>query len=279
MLTNDYSKSNKVEFQNYPLLLKDFNSPDLVEKKFIQQTDYGIMRMHSWSFKGIRMRYVQNQYNDYYTFVKYNDIPLVALSFNLKGHFKIQQQNKTYHTAPNQHNILYMNGVENTFQNLDLETSSFSIDFTPEAFEVLVSESNPILQNFTYQMQKESAIVLSQNSIPIDQHLSHLPHLSKPKHSLTKAIQDILDYPYTGGLKQLFLHSKAIEILVLQGEAYYHFLSPNNKNEKRKSNIAKLLHAREYLINHMAEPPSLPELSKIVGLNEYQLKKRFQSDI
>ncbi|MCD8739331.1 AraC family transcriptional regulator [Mucilaginibacter roseus] len=34
--------------------------------------------------------------------------------------------------------------------------------------------------------------------------------------------------------------------------------------------------ARLYMIEHVAEPPSLKELSRICGINEFKLKKGFQ---
>ena len=84
-------KKNPVtKFQNYPLQLSDFQSPDLIEKQISQQNNYGSYEMQSWTLRGIRIRYIENQYHDFYTFERENNENLVALSFNLKGKFSIQ---------------------------------------------------------------------------------------------------------------------------------------------------------------------------------------------
>ena len=38
----------------------------------------------------------------------------------------------------------------------------------------------------------------------------------------------------------------------------------------------RLLFARDYLIQHLHLPPSLPELARIAGLNEFKLKNGFK---
>jgi len=40
--------------------------------------------------------------------------------------------------------------------------------------------------------------------------------------------------------------------------------------------VRKIKHAKEYLLKHMEAPPSLKELAKTAGLNEYQLKVGFK---
>jgi len=257
-------KKDTTKFQNYPLQLSDFQSPDLIEKQISQQNNYGSYNMQSWTLQGIRIRHIENQCHDNYTFERENNENLVALSFNLKGNFSIQQAGRTYHTAPNQHNIIFTNGVGSTFQNKELKSSSFAIDFTPEAFLEIISISNPLLQAFAKLMQTDQALVLSPQSIVMDHHLA-------------KAIKDILQCPYTGGLKQLFLLSKVIEILVLQGEAHYFAHDPSPKQSQKTKDLEKIFYARQYLFEHMDHPPSLRELSKIVGLNEYKLKKEYKA--
>jgi AraC-like DNA-binding protein len=36
------------------------------------------------------------------------------------------------------------------------------------------------------------------------------------------------------------------------------------------------MYAREYLISHMETPPGLSELARIIGINEYKLKRGFK---
>src|SRR5690606_20873401 len=79
------------------------------------------------------------------------------------------------------------------------------------------------------------------------------------------------------GLKLLFLQSKSIELLVLQAEAF------EKSDQLRKSSVLRssydrqcIYDAKDYILQHADLPPSLGELSKIVGINEFKLKKGFK---
>jgi AraC-like DNA-binding protein len=43
-----------------------------------------------------------------------------------------------------------------------------------------------------------------------------------------------------------------------------------------ESTVRKIKHAKEYLLKHLDSAPTLKELSKIAGLNEFQLKVGFK---
>jgi AraC-like DNA-binding protein len=91
-----------------------------------------------------------------------------------------------------------------------------------------------------------------------------------------RAIEAILTCRYTGGLKKIFLLSKCMELLVMQAEAYNLSLGVKAGYVKTGYDKERLLYAREYLKQHVESPPSLPELSRILGINEYKLKKGFK---
>lgn len=74
----------------------------------------------------------------------------------------------------------------------------------------------------------------------------------------------------------MFLFSKAIEILVLQAESYNQLLSPIKIYAKTDYDKERLVYARDYLIQHMEVPPSLTQLARVAGINEYKLKRGFK---
>jgi AraC-like DNA-binding protein len=74
----------------------------------------------------------------------------------------------------------------------------------------------------------------------------------------------------------MYLLSKSIEFLVLQAEACNTALIPTYKYIKTKYDEECIVYAREYIMNHLDLPPSLPELAKIIGVNEYKLKRGFK---
>ena len=65
-------------------------------------------------------------------------------------------------------------------------------------------------------------------------------------------------------------------MLVLQADA---FEKQENKKVlylKTEYDKERILYAREYLLAHMDNPPTIPELARIAGVNEYKLKKGFR---
>lgn len=92
------------------------------------------------------------------------------------------------------------------------------------------------------------------------------------------ALQQILNCPYQGVVKQLYLESKSIEVLALWLEQA---LSGNSTPEPptitlRADEVERIYHAKEILTQKMDNPPSLIDLARQVGLNDCTLKRRFR---
>jgi AraC family transcriptional activator of pyochelin receptor len=92
------------------------------------------------------------------------------------------------------------------------------------------------------------------------------------------ALQQILDCPYQGVVKQMYLESKSIEVLALWLEqAIAAQSSPKLSAHQHPSDeIDRLYQAREILTRQINDPPSLMDLARQVGLNDCTLKRRFR---
>lgn len=74
---------------------------------------------------------------------------------------------------------------------------------------------------------------------------------------------------------RLFYQGKAYEILSL----YFSERKPDTEScpfLNDQETVRKIKHAKEHLLKHQDAPPSLKELAKFAGLNEYQLKAGFK---
>ena len=163
----------------------------------------------------------------------------------------------------NQHNILYGNGNAGIMTNEHLYASQFVIQFARDNFLNLTENANDTLKRFSEKILLGKPVLFSDHHLPIDL-------------SMQQVIDAILNCKYQKGLKKMFMLSKAIEILVLQAEAF-------NRLQTRKKAVARtdydrdrIHYAREYVIQHIDSPPSLSELARIAGLNEYKLKHGFK---
>ena len=94
--------------------------------------------------------------------------------------------------------------------------------------------------------------------------------------AIKRILNEIIDCKYSGGLKKLFLLSKSIELLVVQAEQICVTETTSGKFIKSNAEIDKIIAAKDLIINCMQSPPTLSQISKSVGLNEYKLKRGFK---
>lgn len=91
------------------------------------------------------------------------------------------------------------------------------------------------------------------------------------------ALEQILNCPYQGLTKQIYLESKCLELIALRLEQLVEGeKEPAKSNVLQADDIDRILHAKEILIRHLDHPPSLLVLARQVGLNDYKLKLGFR---
>ena len=90
-------------------------------------------------------------------------------------------------------------------------------------------------------------------------------------------IQQLLNCPYQGFTKQLYVESKAIELVSLYFEQLLSDTSLLNAHSDLLSDEReRIVYARDILLEQVAKPPTLLELSRQVGLNDRKLKQGFR---
>lgn len=89
------------------------------------------------------------------------------------------------------------------------------------------------------------------------------------------ALWQILQCPYTGKVRELFMEAKALELAALKLVQ----LDPASRDETGAlSNraIEQVREAHRILVDRMADPPGLSQLSRMVGLNRNKLNRGFK---
>ncbi|MEM9077546.1 MAG: AraC family transcriptional regulator [Bacteroidota bacterium] len=101
-------------------------------------------------------------------------------------------------------------------------------------------------------------------------------YVEGPRFFMTPEMQHIVDgifnNRYEGKAKMMFFRSQITALL----SHFFWQLSTLNDGNIRKTEREKLYEAKEILSNNLDTPPSLNELSKIIGLNTFKLKKDFK---
>ncbi|MGD1949664.1 MAG: helix-turn-helix transcriptional regulator [Leptolyngbyaceae cyanobacterium] len=99
----------------------------------------------------------------------------------------------------------------------------------------------------------------------------------KMSQATFQAAEQILNCPYQGLTRQLFLESRALELIALQLPLS---LTENQTNSShyalKKDEVDRIHYAKKILLSNLENPPSLLELAQRVGLNDYKLKRVFR---
>jgi AraC family transcriptional activator of pyochelin receptor len=243
----------------------DFNSPALVENTMHLNLPFADAKMQQWMFDGIRMGYHNWHYKDRVAMDWKGNLNVVTLYFNMKGKTTIanKELNQPFELGKYQHNLFYSKTGEGTLKNEDLLVNTFMIQFNPEAFMRITQDANEVLKRFGGDVMAGKSVALSDSSLFMDM-------------NMLSAIDAIVNCKYKDSLKKMFLLSKSIELLVLQAEAYNKLHTGKPAYLKTDYDKERIVYAREYLVQHLDMPPSLSDLARVAGINEYKLKKGFK---
>ena len=227
--------------------------------------DNGTIDTITWQFDEIRMGHAVSKCNGYTSRAAGNQNDVVRLHFGLRGNYSFfyKQLDKTFDLIGGHVNMMYSSGFDMVVHNRTLELETFGIQYPKEVFIRLTQHATPSLQRFAENILKGNPVLLAENWGAVDP-------------SIQQAIQQVLYGRYTGELQKLFLLSKSMELLVLSAEACQ--LADDRKDPfiKSKQDKEKLIAVRDLINERLDSPPNLSEIARMVGLNEYKLKRGFK---
>ena len=174
---------------------------------------------------------------------------------------KIEQVESDKYTIENTHNILYTSKFNATFKIPAFEKINYlSIILSPEFYSKLINEDWTLHQKFSKNILQKKSGYLTPQYVPFNSDIQWIIH-------------EIKNCKYDGSLKKMYLEAKIKELLILQLES----LNPLNKLSIDEKDFKKLLEAKRILDNTFTNAPTLIELSRMISLNEFKLKKGFKA--
>ncbi|MBV8251804.1 MAG: helix-turn-helix transcriptional regulator [Chitinophaga sp.] len=242
-----------------------YNSPGLTEKNISFVTPEMELQSQNCWFDGIRIGYSEWNFKKDMHFEWKADLDLVTQYFNLRGEVStdIHVYGKDFPLGNYTHNLIYAPQSHGIIKSHDSKLIIFMVQYKVEKFLELIKDSNESLQHFGSLITSGYPCAFSPENLYID-------------GQLAQTIEDIRNCPYTGGIRQMYLFSKCLELLVLQADAYHRNRADSHKIIKTDYDKERIVFAREYLLEHMDAPPSLAELSRIAGINLFKLKNGFK---
>ncbi|MFD2285049.1 helix-turn-helix domain-containing protein [Pedobacter petrophilus] len=268
MALSIYDKFNRQYILNDSLNLEQINLPLVTERRERLSYPFGDAELVQIGFAGILIIYGDVSVKESRLRIKSFDEPeSVELHFSIKGTGILENYltNKKMAIKGNQHNIIYTPFFDGIAQfETDKSHQFFEVHFQRDKFIDLTSGSSTLLERFGNNIMNNRSVAISAENLPISM-------------AMYACINDIMNCNFTGGLKLLFLQSKCVELLALQAQAF------NLADQKTVSKTVmssydkdRIYYAREYLLDHASNPPSLTELAKVAGINEFKLKQGFK---
>ena len=236
-----------------------------MEEKLHRAFEKGVINGTIWNFDGIRMGHSLAVFTDYTHFTGHAEDDNVRFHFGMKGNYSFthQQLNRSFDLIGGHHNIMYTKGFDMVAYNRTMEIETFGIQFPKDLFIQFTQQANETLQRFAQHIIEGKNALVSEHWGAIDP-------------AIQQVIQQVIHCNYSGELKKLFLLSKSIELLVLCADAYEKAEAKKDSFIKNNSDKEKIIAVRDIINNRLQSPPNLSEIAKMVGLNEYKLKRGFK---
>jgi AraC family transcriptional activator of pyochelin receptor len=264
----DISQINSQRLDSF--FLTGNKHPTLIEHVQQIQLPFADVLSKEWYFDGIRMGYsdwrLSKPVDLRWRYAM--GVDLVTLQVNLNGSLIMEDEGSraNFLLEDHQHNLFYSQAgtpSSGVLKNTKGRITLLMIQFTKDHFLALTQDANQTLNGFNENILQGKPAMLSPGNLPLEA-------------AFKNVIANIVHCGYTAGIKKMYLLSKTIELLVMQAEASnaasqpaYHYL----KSAYDKECIG---YVQQYLMKNVASLPTLSQLAKIAGINEYKLKRGFK---
>ncbi len=204
----------------------------------------------------------QNETSENQRVIREIDSSFIQFHFCSKGSIKFSFNNGSYAINVNEENsLLLYNPQRDLPMNLEMEQNSWLIT-------VLIS-----IKKFHSLFSKEASYIPFLGEGNRDKKY-YTDAIITP--SMAVVLNQIMNYALHPSIKLLYFKGKAYELLSL------YFNRPEDADKEQcpflvdEENVLKIRKAKEIIISRMAEPPTLQELSKEIGLPLKKLKDGFK---
>jgi AraC family transcriptional activator of pyochelin receptor len=228
--------------------------------------DKGTRDSVTWEFDGIRMGHAHSRFKELTRFEAASaGSEMVRLHIGLKGNysFHYRQLDTQFDLIGGHHNIMYSKDFDMVVQNRTLELETFGVQFPRQLFLQFTQNASDQLQRFAQHIIDGRSIILSDQWGAVDP-------------AIQQVVQQVIHNRYSGDLQNLFLLSKSIELLVLCAESCNQATEKKDGIIKSQADKEKIIAVRDLINQRVQSPPNLSEIARLVGMNEYKLKRGFK---
>jgi AraC family transcriptional regulator, transcriptional activator of the genes for pyochelin and ferripyochelin receptors len=220
------------------------------------------MQRMDWVAHGLKITHTVSHFVDSTLHRGQSSDDVVRLHFGLRGDYRVRypQLDRSYYLVGGHHNIFYAKDFQLEFVNKTPSLETFGVQFPVAQFVSYVAGSNDVLSRFCERIEAGKMGMLFEEWGAINP-------------AIEQTIRQIMECRYVGGLEESFLLSKSLDLLVLSVETARPTPGQYLKTEADRDRIVA---ARDRVNERLTDPPTLTELAKLVGINEYKLKRGFK---
>lgn len=221
------------------------------------------MKRKNWSAHGIEVTHMVMELDGSSTHRSQSTDDFVRLHVGMRGDYRVvyPQMGKTYDLIGGHHDVFYARNFEMEFVNKTPLIETFGVRFPVAQFIAYTDGANDVLSRFCERIARGEATML------FDEWSGLTP-------ALEITIRQIIDADFDGKLLELFVLSKSIELLTLSIDAS--LAGPAGQYIRTTSDRERIVAAREVVNDRLRDPPTLSEVARLVGLNEFKLKRGFK---
>jgi AraC-like DNA-binding protein len=162
------------------------------------------------------------------------------------------------------HNIRYIPSLSGKYElTKGVSYSYFLVVLSKEYYFHLINKDSILHADFVEEIKNGKYTSISAKDLLVS-------------HEMRQLINDVVECRKTGEIKRLFTEAKILELLMLQMEQIQNDQN-NDVHTFTPADQEKVEHARDVLDEQFVNPPVLPVLSRLVGLNEFKLKRGFKA--
>jgi len=194
-----------------------------------------------------------------------HDFPFLKMHFEIKGssqYIPNNDQSLPVSIPSGHYNFFFLPKVKGTLTYNRPIRKTLEINFTKGYLKRVFGHSfMEASSTFGEALKNDEPFLMWEQSKPITPRLHMI-------------IQEIMDCTFDGPIKKIYMESKVMEILTIL------FNDLKHKKDFEKTLVdedyTKILEAGSMLRNNLRNPPTIPELSIITGINQFKLKQHFK---
>lgn len=193
------------------------------------------------------------------------DRDLVRLHFGTRGDYSFHwpQAGETFHLMGGHCNIIYSEEFSLEVENSTALVETFGVHLPRERFMALADREDPLMEAFCNKLERKMPCALGNRWGGIS-------------GDLQVALNEVRDDLYGEPMRQHFVLSKCVELMVATSEACARSSGKEARKVITRADRVKVIAARDLVNGRLNDPPSLSEVSAAVGLNEFKLKQGFK---